>query len=122
MCVIMALSAVVCLAVWMPVKNTVGIVIFICVFGFSSGAFISLSPALIAQISHVHEIGTKIGTAYTLMSFGALIGSPLGGAIMTAQHGQFWGLQLFCGFCLLAAACILVAARYVLVGFRLSVV
>lgn len=119
MIVISFISALSCLAVWAPVKDTAGMVVFVIIFGFSSGGFISLGPSLIAQISDIGEIGTRAGTAFTIMSFGALTGSPIGGAIVSAQHGEFLGLQLFCGFSLLAGSIALFSARYTLVGCKL---
>ncbi|KAK2593740.1 hypothetical protein QQS21_008558 [Conoideocrella luteorostrata] len=114
------LSAICCLAVWTPVNNTSGILAFIISFGFSSGAFISLGPTLIAQISDISQIGTRVGTAYAVMSFGALTGSPIGGAIVSAHGGSYLGLQLFCGFVMLIGACIFVVARFILVGPTLA--
>ena len=121
MIIITYLSAIFCLAVWIPVNNTAGILVFMIIFGFSSGAFVSLVPPMIAQISEITQIGTRVGTAYSIMSFGALTGSPIGGAIAKAQDGKFLGLQLFCGFAMLAGATTLVVARFV-VGGRKAVV
>ncbi|EFY89279.1 monocarboxylate permease-like protein [Metarhizium acridum CQMa 102] len=122
MIVIGFLSALSCLAVSIPVRNTAGIVVFLALFGFSSGAFISLSPTLIAQISDMSQIGTRVGTAYAVMSLGALVGSPVGGAIVAADDGSYLGLQLFCGLCLLASTCTFVVVRFLLVGCKLSAV
>lgn len=116
------LSALSCLAVWIPVRNAAGIVVFLAVFGFSSGGFISLSATLIAQISDISQIGTKVGTAFAVMSLGALVGSPVGGALVAADDGNYLGLQLFCGLSLLAATCTFVVVRFLLVGSKLSVV
>ncbi|KAH6606193.1 hypothetical protein Trco_005346 [Trichoderma cornu-damae] len=112
-------SAVFCLAVWAPVKNVAGILVFIVVFGFSSGGFISIGPALVAQISDISQIGTRVGTAFAVQSFGALTGSPIGGAVVSAQHGDYLGLQLFCGCSMLTACLVFVGARYTQVGFKL---
>ncbi|EQL00748.1 major facilitator superfamily transporter [Ophiocordyceps sinensis CO18] len=119
MIIITFISALFCLAVWTPVTNSAGIIVFMVIFGFSSGGFISLAPTLIAQISDIRQIGTRVGTAYAIQSFGALTGSPIGGSIVAAQHGSFLGLQLFCGFSMLAGSIVFVAARYIQVGFRM---
>lgn len=116
------ISAIACLAIWSPVKNAAGVLVFMIIFGFSSGAFISLCPPVIAQISKISEIGTRVGTAYAVMSFGALIGSPVGGAIVAVQGGRYLGLELFCGFSLLVSACIFVGARFTLVGYKITAV
>ncbi|KAJ4023998.1 hypothetical protein NW766_000225 [Fusarium irregulare] len=113
------ISALFCLCVWIPVKNTAGIVVFAVIFGFSSGGYISLVPTLIAQLSDIRQIGTRVGTAFAIASFGALTGSPIGGAIVSAQDGDYLGLQLFSGCSMLAGCIAFVCARYVQVGFKL---
>ncbi|KAF4589293.1 putative transporter MCH4 [Ophiocordyceps camponoti-floridani] len=119
MIIISFLSAIFCLAVWTPVNNTVGIIVFMIIFGFSSGGYIGLAPTLIAQISDISQIGTRVGTAFAIQSFGALTGSPIGGALVSARHGSYLGLQLFCGFALLIGCFIFVAARYIQAGFKM---
>ncbi|KAF5136778.1 MFS transporter asaE [Metarhizium anisopliae] len=116
------LSALSCLAVWIPVRNAAGIVVFLAAFGFSSGGFISLSATLIAQISDISQIGTNVGTAFAVMSLGALVGSPVGGALVAADDGNYLGQQLFCGLSLLASTCTFVVVRFLLVGSKLSAV
>ncbi|UNI17429.1 hypothetical protein JDV02_003772 [Purpureocillium takamizusanense] len=119
MVIITFVSALFCLAVWTPVTNTAGILVFMVIFGFSSGGFISLGPTCIAQISDIREIGTRVGTAFAIQSFGALTGSPIAGAIVQAQHGSYLGLQLFCGFSMLAGSIVLLGARFAQAGLRL---
>ncbi|PFH63005.1 hypothetical protein XA68_10417 [Ophiocordyceps unilateralis] len=119
MIIISFLSAIFCLAVWTPVNNTVGIIVFMVIFGFSSGGYIGLAPTLIAQISDITQIGTRVGTAFAIQSFGALTGSPIGGALVSAQGGRYLGLQLFCGFAMLIGCFIFVAARYIQAGFKI---
>ncbi|RFU80785.1 hypothetical protein TARUN_1442 [Trichoderma arundinaceum] len=113
------ISAIFCLAVWIPVKNMAGILVFVIIFGFSSGGFISIGPTLVAQISEIREIGTRVGTVFAIQSFGALTGSPIGGAIVSAQGGSYLGLQLFCGCSMMVGCLIFIAARYTQVGFKL---
>ncbi|KYK54765.1 putative transporter MCH4 [Drechmeria coniospora] len=120
MIIITFISALFCLAIWIPVKNTAGILVFMIIFGFSSGGFISLGPACIAQISDIREIGTRVGVAFAIQSLGALTGSPIGGAIVSAQNGSFLGLQLFCGFSMLAGSAVILVARCTLAGFKLT--
>ena len=117
MIVITILSAISVLGIWIPGKSNAAIIAFVVIFGFASGGFISLGPALIAQISDIRQIGTRTGTAFAIQSFGGLTGSPIGGAIVTAQGGSYLGLQLFCGFTMVASACFLCIARVRLAGF-----
>lgn len=120
MIVIMAASAIFVLAIWIPVKSTAGIVSFAALFGFASGGFISLAPTLIAQISDIRYIGSRVGTGFAIMAFGSLTGSPIGGAIVTKQHGQYIGLQLFTGVAMVIGFVIMIAARFAQVGFKIT--
>jgi MFS family permease len=113
------LSGIITLALWIPGKSTVAIVLYGVVFGFSSGGFISLQPACIAQISDIREIGTRTGTAFLVQAVGALTGSPIGGALVTAYGGSYLGLQLFCGIIMTASGFFYLAARYVQQGTKL---
>ncbi|OAA59581.1 major facilitator superfamily transporter [Niveomyces insectorum RCEF 264] len=118
MIAITALSAVISLALWIPGKSTGALVAYAILFGFSSGGFVSLNPALVAQISDLRQIGARTGTAFAVMSFGALTGSPIAGAITTNGSNPFLGLQFFCGFTMLASVVIFVAARVLQVGIN----
>lgn len=114
------ISGLFCLAVWIPVKSIAGILVFVVIFGFSSGGFISLAPTLIAQISDIKQIGTRVGTAFAFQAVGALTGSPIGGQIVHAQHGKYIGLQLFCGITMVVGCGVFVFARYSQVGFKMA--
>lgn len=116
---IILLSAIVTLALWIPGNNNASIIAYVIIFGFSSGGFISLGPALVAQISDIRQIGTRIGAAFAIQSFGALTGSPIAGAIVDAQGGDYLGLQLFCGCTMIASVCVLCVGRWRLAGFDL---
>lgn len=116
MILITALSAIITLALWIPGRTNAPIIVYAVIFGFSSGGFIGLGPALVAQISDIRHIGVRTGTAFAVQSFGALAGSPIAGAIVAAQDGSFLGLQLFCGFSMLMSVVFFFAARWVQVG------
>lgn len=106
------LSTLVTLAVWIPARtSSAGVVVFTALFGFASGGFVSLMPTLIAQISDIRQIGVRTGVAMAVMSFGALTGSPIAGAIVQSQDGGYVGLQVFCGLCMGVSAVVFVFAR-----------
>lgn len=122
MILITTLSTIVTLAVWIPASSSsAAIIVFTAIFGFASGGFVSLMTPLIAQISDIRQIGVRTGTAMAVMSFGALTGSPIAGAIVEAQGGSYLGLQLFCGCCMLASVVAYCAARWAQVkSFKLG--
>ncbi|OTB00350.1 hypothetical protein M426DRAFT_324392 [Hypoxylon sp. CI-4A] len=117
---ISGLSGVITLALWVPGKSTAATVVYGAVFGFSSGGFISLLPAVVAQISDIREIGVRSGIAMFFSALGALTGSPIGGAIVAAQDGSFLGLQLFTGVVMTVAMFWFVASRALQVGFKIT--
>ncbi|KAI1123129.1 monocarboxylate permease-like protein [Nemania abortiva] len=119
MIMVAALSGIITLALWIPGTTTGATLAYGAIYGFTSGGFISLAPAVIAQISDLREIGARSGALLFISSLGALTGSPLGGAIVTAMHGEYLGLKLFDGITILTGAFFLIAARAVQVKFRL---
>ncbi|KXJ90727.1 major facilitator superfamily domain-containing protein [Microdochium bolleyi] len=113
------LSAVFTLAVWIPGSHSTGAVVaYGALFGFSSGGFITLAPAVIAQISDIRQIGTRTGVAWLVGSLGSLTGSPIGGAIIASQGGSYLGAQLFCGVAMLLGTVAFSAGRWYQAGFK----
>lgn len=114
-------SGILVLALWLPSRSNATAIIFSALYGFGSGAFVSLAPALIAQISDVREVGVRNGTCFSIISFAALTGTPIGGALVPdVLHGSYMGLQIFCGVVMIAGATLFVMARVVVGGARLN--
>lgn len=111
------LSAILVLANWLPAHTNSVIITFGALFGFASGSFMSMVPALIAQISDVHTIGVRNGTLFAIVSAAVLFGNPVGGALITHHAGNFWGLQIFSGIMMAAGSTLFVAARVKLAGW-----
>ncbi|KAL4940485.1 hypothetical protein BDV06DRAFT_213459 [Aspergillus oleicola] len=104
-------SGVIALALWIPAKQSALLFVFAALYGFGSGAFVSLLPAIIAQISDVREIGFRVGMEFAVMSVAALVSNPIGGALIDHDHGGFRDLQIFCGVVLLVGSGGFVLAR-----------
>ncbi|EXJ83247.1 hypothetical protein A1O1_06866 [Capronia coronata CBS 617.96] len=109
------LTTILVLALWIPATSNAGQIVFAPLFGFSSGAAIGLTPALIAEISPLREIGIRTGTVFAAGSIGALTGSPIGGALITRDHGGALYMQLFSG-CTCAVGCVLFLITRVYIG------
>lgn len=112
------LSGVLMLALWIPGGSAGAVIAFCALFGLISGGFVSLIPACVAQISDVREIGTRAGIAMCFQALGALVGSPIGGAILAANGGRYLGLQLFSSLVVLLSAAFYFLARAAQVGPR----
>jgi MFS family permease len=121
-----SLSSIVILALWLPgtllSPGSVAIyVIFSMLYGFASGAFVGMVPALLSQISpDVTKIGVRQGVLFTCISIASLTGSPIAGAILSRQNGTYWGLQVFAGVMMAAGAFFFTAGRIVLAGLSIA--
>lgn len=117
-----SLSAIVILALWLPGTllspgSAAVYIVFSMLYGFASGAFVGMVPALLGQISpDVTKIGVRQGVLFTCISIASLTGSPIAGAILSRQNGTYWGLQVFSGAMMVASVFFFIAARAVLAG------
>ncbi|OAA80553.1 Major facilitator superfamily domain, general substrate transporter [Akanthomyces lecanii RCEF 1005] len=113
------LSTIFTLCLWLPGQNRPTAIAFSALFGFSSGTYTALTPALVAQITDIHDIGTRSGTIYAFVSIAGLVGSPIGGALITNAGGSYWKLQIFAGIMLGLGALFFVGCKLHLAKWRL---
>ncbi|KAI9370214.1 monocarboxylate permease-like protein, Mch4 [Aspergillus egyptiacus] len=123
---VMSLTAIGCavstLALWYcSGTNQDAIVAYAVLYGFWSGAAISLTPVCISQVCQMEDYGKRNGTTFTLVSVGTLTGIPMAGAIQESQDGGFQGLIIFAGVLYLAAAVMFIVARGVAAGWGVRV-
>lgn len=111
-------SSIIVLALWIPSSGNIPIIIFAGLYGFFSGACVSLGPAVVGQISEIKQIGVRTGTVYAFVAIAALTGSPIAGALVTRKHGEFEYLQVFCGVTMFAGTALFFAACAMKVGFE----
>ena len=116
---------------WLPANGSVPlIVIFSVLFGFTSGAFISLGPICIGQLCDTQEFGRYYATVYTVVSFSSLTGVPIAGALVQACKGkeigigggEYWGMVVFTGICYLASFLAFAAVRVMKRGWGLRTI
>ncbi|KAJ7578598.1 MFS general substrate transporter [Mycena floridula] len=98
--------------------NTAGTILFSLLYGFFSGAFVSLLSPLFASLSKdFSEIGARMGMGFTINGFAVLIGSPVAGVLLTEQF-EWWRPIVFSGVLVLAGSCILVGARHLVASSK----
>ncbi|KAK9475931.1 major facilitator superfamily domain-containing protein [Lipomyces japonicus] len=107
------LSGIVVFPFWFLSSTTSSIIMFAVAYGFASGGVLAMYPALIAQISPVKEIGTRVGAVSAAIAFGALAGSPIGGAIVGYQgdHANYTGMQIYAGTVMMVGGLTAVLAK-----------
>lgn len=120
MIVFCTITCIFMLGLWIPGTSNAAQIVFSLMFGFSSGAAIGLTPALIAQISPIREIGVRVGTVFAAGSIGALTGSPIAGALISRDHGKFLYMMLFGGCTCIVGVAFFIAARISLGGVSLK--
>ena len=94
-------------------------IIFAVLFGLSSGAYIALSAALVAQISPIEEIGYRNGIASLAGSAGGLAATPIAGAIIQLPNGTM-GVKAYAGAFLIAGTTGIMMSRLVKTKFKLK--
>lgn len=70
---------------WLPARPLSTVIAFVCLYGFTSGIFISVTPAVVAQISPDDRIGARIGAFFTLAAVATLIGTPIAGQLLDGE-------------------------------------
>ncbi|KAF2773276.1 MFS general substrate transporter [Teratosphaeria nubilosa] len=77
---------------WLAVSSTPGLYAFTVVYGLLNGTFQSLMPSTVAKLTpRLDMVGTRLGMAFGVLSFAALTGPPIGGAIVSAMGGRYVG-------------------------------
>lgn len=106
---------------WIGIRNLPGIIIFAMLYGFSSGAFVSVAPVALTSLTpNLRTLGTRMGQAFFVSSLGLLVGSPVSGVIAD-QSGSYLGLQLFSGLTLVLTGILVMWARFAKVGPGLKI-
>jgi MFS family permease len=85
--------------VWPFVPTLPGNVVFCLIYGFLSGAFISLPPSSIASTTlEMSMFGARLGIAVTCNGFGLLMGPPIAGALISRGSGNgYWHASILSG-------------------------
>ncbi|RDB15271.1 Riboflavin transporter MCH5 [Hypsizygus marmoreus] len=106
------LSGISCLTLWMFAHSVGLLMLFAAVYGFFSGAFISVITPCVAQISDIRQIGIRIGVLYSIISFPSLVGGPAAGALLVRAHGSYTGMIAFSGSTVVAGSIFILLARF----------
>src|SRR5690606_16405800 len=107
------------LVVWLPFgETTPGIVVFVILIGFASGNNISISPVCIGKLCKTQHYGRYYATSYTVVAIACLVSIPVGGEILAAADGEYWGLIVFTGVMYVASFVALMAAKISCVGWK----
>jgi len=103
-----------------PVHNAGGIIVFCILYGFFSGALVSIAPTVLVTLSPNRGIiGTRMGMSFVLFAIGVLIGAPIAGAILKAA--SFQDVWIFGGLSTIVGSLIMGGARVAKMGWKVKV-
>ncbi|CAI9637454.1 unnamed protein product [Alternaria burnsii] len=110
------------LALWLPSgRNDTAHIAYSVLYGFFSGAYVSLIAGLVAQISPIEQIGFRTGLVFFVNSIGALTTSPIAGAILDRENREWTGVKVFSGVLCIAGTAFVFGARISKVGWKFNV-
>ncbi|TFK68912.1 MFS general substrate transporter [Pluteus cervinus] len=94
------------------IHEIAGVVIVSIFYGAMNGAYISLTPALLSELSNeVSEVGTRMGLWFSFVAIAALFGQPINGALLTEEF--LWNRgTIFSGVCVSAGGLMLILSRF----------
>ena len=100
-----------------------GLVPFSILFGFTSGLYVSIVPACLAQLGPIQTLGTRNGLAFAIISFSGLVGTPIGGVLLgepvetmpgaPPTYAGWWRIMAFSGAVATVGTGLILASRQV---------
>jgi predicted MFS family arabinose efflux permease len=102
-----------------PVRSVAGLIVDCLLYGFFSGALVSLPPTVFVHLSPNRGlIGTRMGQGFSIISIGLLLGTPICGWILDGSGG-FTGVWTFSGVLILAGGSLMALSRFFKAGAKL---
>ncbi|CAN9264231.1 unnamed protein product [Alternaria alternata] len=109
-------SGCLCLFLWLLSTSMATLIFFVCVYGFCTSSVTALPPSVIGQITSDDKLGARIGAFYSVIAIASLIGTPIGGSLITddkAKDGYQW-LISFSGASLIIGSIFMLISRRLL--------
>ena len=118
--VVCYISGILILALWLPDTSQPALIAFAVLFGFFSGAYVSLIAPLIMAVSPISELGFRTGIVNFFVAIGGLTTNPINGAILASSAG-WTGLKVFSGILCIIGTTFMLVARIRETGWKLLV-
>ncbi|GAB7356073.1 hypothetical protein MBLNU459_g6688t2 [Dothideomycetes sp. NU459] len=97
---------------WIAVADEASLYVFACFIGLAINAFQSLFPTSVASMTKdLQKTGTRLGMGFSIISFAALLGPPIGGALLSADNGGYLGAQIWAATTSFVGLGLITAAR-----------
>jgi MFS family permease len=94
------------------IKSLGGLIVYSLIYGFLSGAVVSLPSAVVAMLApSMQLVGTWMGMSFFFAALGILIGNPIAGSIIDVEKNQFGGGFVFSGTLVMVAGVLFVLTK-----------
>ncbi|KAI8051508.1 major facilitator superfamily domain-containing protein [Syncephalis plumigaleata] len=107
------LSGLTVLVIWTFAETYAILLLFVLMYGFTAGGFISLFPVVTAELVGLDELPNAIGVLYASNAIGNLFGPAISGALLdiTKPNVSYLPVQLFCGIITIAGSFFVIVLR-----------
>jgi MFS family permease len=103
---------------WAGVHSIGGIYAFSPTYGIVTAGVQGLFPVGLSSLTtDLKKIGVRMGMVLTILSFSALTGNPIAGALVQVDNGRYLYMQMFMGSAMMAGGLCLLGARIARFGF-----
>lgn len=97
---------------WLGVSGIASFYTWTILYGMFAAGWQSLFPTAVASLgTDLSKAGTRLGMAFSTIAFAALVGGPIGGAILQADGGRYTGSIIWAAVSTCIGTCLIIAAR-----------
>jgi MCP family monocarboxylic acid transporter-like MFS transporter 10 len=75
-----------CLFLWLLGDTIAILVVFVGMYGFAASNINALPASAVGQITPDGSLGARIGAFYSVIAVASLVGTPIGGALITDKN------------------------------------
>ncbi|THH04419.1 hypothetical protein EW146_g10183 [Bondarzewia mesenterica] len=97
--------------IWPFVHGQGAMIAIAVLYGLASGAYVGLLAAPMIAFGETHDVGRRTGMYLTILSFGALAGPPISGAINVAT-GSYKAVGIYAGTVIMIAVALMCLTRH----------
>ncbi|KAH8697913.1 major facilitator superfamily domain-containing protein [Talaromyces proteolyticus] len=97
------LASAVLIYAWIAINSLAGLIVFSILYGFVSGAVVSLPVTTVAfLVPDLSKVGTWMGMAFCFSGLGFLIGNPIAGTLTNVENDDYIRGIVFAASCVVA--------------------
>ncbi|KAG1734342.1 MFS general substrate transporter [Suillus lakei] len=106
--------------IWPFAKNESQLIAIAAIYGFSTGAYVSLYSVPVVAMGKMEDAGRRVGMFMSLVGFGGIAGPPISGAIRTSTGGfvaaGYYAGKFMTRGSIMIGVVLLLVARYLHLG------